>query len=53
MSNRFLNNRIHKGALLLLGEYDFEIKYIKDKNNVVAAALNRKKILGTNWGYLC
>lgn len=40
MNNKYLNNRIHRGALLLQ-EYDFEIKYIKGKDNIVADALNR------------
>lgn len=39
MSNRLLNNRIHMGSLLLQ-EYDFEIKYISCKNNIIDNSLN-------------
>lgn len=46
MNNRYLNNRIHRGALLLQ-EYNFEIRYITGKTNVVADALTRDEIVGT------
>lgn len=46
MNNRFLNHRIHRGALLLQ-EYDFEVRYIKGKENVVADALTRDESFGT------
>lgn len=40
MNNKLLNNRIHRGTLLLQ-EYEFEIRYIKEKENVVVDALTR------------
>jgi hypothetical protein len=40
MKNRLVNNRIHRG-ILLLQEYDFEFKYIKGTDNILADALTR------------
>lgn len=40
LNNKYGNSRVHRWSLLLQ-EYDFNIKYIKGKNNVVADCLTR------------
>lgn len=40
MKNKLVNNRIHRGVLILQ-EYGFEMCYIAGKFNVVADALSR------------
>lgn len=42
MHNKLLNNRIHRG-ILILKEYDFEIRYITGKANIVAHKLTRNE----------
>lgn len=47
MNNKLLNNRIVKG-MLLLQEYNFPIKYIKGKDDIVADILTNEDQGRTN-----